>query len=406
MKVIPMQSRRVFLKNSTAAVGLSAVAGFPNLAVGSAATEKRLLFVILRGGLDGLTAVPPYADPNYRSARGTLAVPPPGARDGAIALDRQFGLHPALAPLMPFYRRGELLVMHALSIPEPTRSHFVAQDLLETGAPRGEPLRNGWLNRVLSHLPQTGSRLGLSVGYEIPTILRGNNPVASWAPSWLPEATPDLLDKLADIYQDDPLLSKALNEGRYAREMSERVIGGNDVMRRGNLRRERQFGTLAEAAARLLAAPDGARLAVIEMGGWDTHTNQVNRLQRNLQLLGNGLAVIPKSLGTAWKDTVVVVATEFGRTVRANGTKGTDHGTASAALVLGGSVAGGRVATDWPSLAPDRLYKNRDLAATADIRGLFKAVLRDHFGLSHIDVERSIFPDSANAKPPPGKIIS
>tara|TARA_Y100001970_G_scaffold55239_2_gene69995 strand:- start:2268 stop:3488 length:1221 start_codon:yes stop_codon:yes gene_type:complete len=405
MKVKPMSSRRVFLQNSAAAIGLSAVAGFPNLAVGRVATEKRLLFVILRGGLDGLTAVPPYADPHYRPARGALAVPPPGERDGAIDLDNRFGLHPALERLMPLYRRGELLIMHAISIPAPTRSHFVAQDLLETGAPKGEPLRQGWLNRALSYFPVTDTRLGLSVGYEIPNVLRGNNPVASWAPSWLPETRPDLLDKLADIYQDDPLLSKALAEGRYAREMSNRIIGGKDMMRSGNLRRERQFGTLTKAAGRLLAAPDGARLAVIEMGGWDTHTNQVNRLKRNLKLLGNGLATIPDSLGSAWRDTVVVVATEFGRTVHTNGTKGTDHGTGSAAFILGGSVAGGRVASYWPGLAPNRLYKNRDLAATTDIRGLFKAVLRDHFGISHVDVETSIFPDSASAKTPPGKII-
>ena len=399
-----MLSRRSFLITSGTA-GLHTVLGIPGLAFAGAETDKRLLFVILRGGMDGLSAFPPYGDPDYRAARGALALPAPGRDDGAIDLDGHFGLHPALRPLEDFYRRGEMLVVQAIAIPGRSRSHFVAQDVLENGVSSAHATNDGWLNRTLGLLPQNGFRLGLALGYDMPPVLRGPVPVSSWAPARLPAAAPNLLDQLGILYDGDTVLATALAEGRKAQAMTERVLGSTGGMKRGNLRNQNQFAGLVEAAARLLAAPEGARIAVTEMGGWDTHTNQEARLRRNLGLLSKGLAKLPELLGPVWRDTVVMVATEFGRTVRVNGTRGSDHGTAGAAFLLGGAVAGGRVATSWPGLARDQLHDNRDLAPTTDMRGLFKTVLRDHFGIPAKQLETVVFPGSLDAKRPPGRVI-
>jgi uncharacterized protein (DUF1501 family) len=390
---------------TTGAAGLAGVAGFPGLAIAEASTDKRLLFIILRGGLDGLTAFPPYGDPQFQALRGALAIPAPGQEDGAIDLDGHFGLHPAMHPLEPLYRQGEMLVLQAIAIPERTRSHFVAQDVLESGAAKAHANDDGWLNRALGLLPQESTRLGLAVGYDMPPVLRGSVPVSSWAPARLAASAPDLLDKLGALYESDPVFARALAEGRRAQAMTGSVLGRDGGMKRGNLRNQNQFGVLVQAAARLLAAPEGARIAVAEMGGWDTHTNQNNRLRRNLGILAKALAELPELLGPAWQNTVVMVATEFGRTVRINGTNGSDHGTATAAFLLGGAIAGGRVAALWPGLGRDQLHENRDLKPTSDIRGLFKTVMRDHFSLPSARLETVVFPNSEGAKPPPGRII-
>jgi uncharacterized protein (DUF1501 family) len=402
-----MGTRRDFLAGVTGA-GLWTGIGMPRLAFAAAPVEQRLLLVVLRGGMDGLAAVPPYADPHFASLRGTLAIAPPGRDGGAIDLDGRFGLHPALQPLEQFYRREELLPLHAIAIPLRTRSHFDAQDVLENGATSAHATPDGWLNRALALLQGEDRRFGLAVGYAVPAVLRGPVPVANWAPATLPSSSPDILDTLAYLYRDDPLFHKALAEGRQAKLMTADVMKGSDTKARGNLRNPGQFRTLATAAGRLLAAPDGPRIGVIEMGGWDTHANQGNgsgRLARNLSLLAQGLALLPDILGPAWNKTVVAVVSEFGRTVRVNGSGGSDHGTAGAAFLLGGAVAGGRVATRWPGLSPDSLFENRDLAPTSDIRALFKAILQDHFGLNRTALETRVFPASNGIKGPPGPLI-
>lgn len=401
-----MTTRRQFIARASGA-GLIAASGLPGLAFAAAPTDRRLVLVILRGGMDGLAALPPYGDPAYGSLHGKLAIAPAGRAGGALRLDGMFGLHPALAPLHRFYQRGELLPVHAVAIAQRTRSHFDAQDVLENGAARAHAVPDGWLNRALRALHAGDRRLGLAVGYAVPPVLRGDVPVASWAPARLPAAPPALLDKLARLYTGDPVLGSALAEGRRAQDMAKKVLG-DSKMKGGNLRSPGRFKTLAEAAGRLLGAADGARIGVIEMGGWDTHANQGahdGRLARNLSLLAGGLAALAERLGPAWRDTVVIAATEFGRTARMNGTRGTDHGTASAAFLLGGAVAGGRVAARWPGLAPDALYQNRDLAPTSDMRALFKTVLRDHLGIAQGTLDRDIFPGSAGAPPPPGALI-
>ena len=402
-----MSTRRNFLAGVTGA-GIWTGVGMPGLALAAAPVEQRLLLVILRGGMDGLAALAPYADPNFASLRGKLAIAPPGRDGGAIDLDGRFGLHPALRPLEPFYRREELLPIHAVAIPLRTRSHFDAQDVLENGATNAHETPDGWLNRSLALLQDEDRRLGLAVGYAIPAIMRGPVPVASWAPAKLPPSSGNLLDTLAGLYRDDPLFHKALTEGRRAKAMTANVMGGPGSMARGNLRSPGRFKTLVSAAGRLLAAPDGPRVGVVEMGGWDTHANQGSgsgRLARNLSHLAEGLVLLPEILGPAWDKTVVAVVSEFGRTVRINGSGGSDHGTAGAAFLMGGAVAGGRVVTHWPGLSPENLFENRDLAPTSDIRALFKTVLRDHFKMNSSGLETRVFPNSSGIKGPPGRLI-
>lgn len=398
-----MTSRRDFLAG-TAALGLSSAIAMPSLTLAAIPGDKRFVLVILRGALDGLAALPPVGDPDYAGLRQGLALKPAGQPGGVIDLDGFFGMHPAMEALEPFYRNGQLLPVHAVAGPQRTRSHFDAQDVLENGADRAHKTQAGWLNRALAELQrgQTNRRFGLAIGYDVPLVLRGGVPVASWAPARVPPSSASLLDRLSGLYETDAVFARALNEGIAARQMAAKAMGGTMAKGGGNLRRPNRFATLVDAAGRLLAEPDGARIAVLEMGGWDTHANQGaadGRLARNLLLLSKGLASLPDRLGPLWKDTVVAVVTEFGRTVRVNGTGGTDHGTASAAFLVGGAVDGGRVAGRWPGLAASNLYQGRDLAPTTDMRGMMKGVLRDHLGLASSTLDKTVFPDSSGVRP-------
>jgi uncharacterized protein (DUF1501 family) len=401
--------------------------GIP-VALAAATTNKRFVFVILRGALDGLAAVPPYADPNYRSVRGSLALNAPGEADGVLDLDGRFGLHPALQPLQAIYQARELAVVHAVATPYRSRSHFDGQDLLENGTSRPHGAADGWLNRTIGLLGRGEQRLGLAVGQVVPLVLRGPNPVGSWAPQQMPELNSDFLGRLVHLYGPDPVLGPAINEGIRAQHLADAVLrepadadagradaGRPDPARADGGRMEQQQGrgrmaaagaprpggvaVAAQAVGRLLAAPQGARVAVLEIGGWDTHSGQNNRLPPVLRMLADGLVALKTGLGPAWSETVVVVATEFGRTAAPNGTNGTDHGTAGMSLVLGGKVAGGKVVGTWPGL--NRLFENRDLAPTTDLTGVLKAALVDHLGLPAAAVDRVVFPDSGAARPVP-----
>ena len=395
-----MLSRRLFL-TGLAGAGLGAALGMPGLSFATIPGNARFVLVILRGGMDGLAAFPPYADPHYRSARGKLALAAPGEENGVLDLDGQFGMHPALSPLHPFFQKQELLLFHAVAVAKPTRSHFDAQDILENGTDQAHTHDDGWLNRSLAALGGGDQRLGLAVGHDIPLVMRGNTPVASWAPSRLAAAPPGLLDSLEFMYEDDPVLGPALRDGRRAKRMAKEALGESAPMSRGNPRGNprspAQFDKLTAAAGRLLRQPSGARIAVIDMNGWDTHANQgvdTGRLARNLGALADGLIKLPEQLGPEWRHTVVTVVTEFGRTVRMNGSRGTDHGTGGAAFLLGGAVAGGRMLTSWPGLSPQALYEDRDLAPSTDMRAIFKSVLHQHLGLSTSALEQDIFPNS------------
>lgn len=383
-----MTLRRRFLLGLTASLAL----GGARLArAAGPAGEARLVVVLLRGALDGLAAVPPYADPDYARHHGELALPEPGQDGGALDLGGRFGLHPRLAKLHAMYAASEALVVHAVAGPWRSRSHFEAQDLLEAGAERR--LDSGWLNRALRALgpePPGAARHGLAVGVEVPLLLRGPTPVGAFAPPGPQRVEASVLAELARLHQADPLLGPAYQEGLRARGFSAAVLAGQEVPPgdRG------AFPALAAAAGQLLAQPLGPRVAALDMVGWDTHAFQAARLAGPLTMLDNGLDALRLALGEAWRHTAVLVMTEFGRTVRLNGTRGTDHGTAGAAFLLGGAVAGGRVLADWPGLAERQLFQNRDLAPTRDLRALAKALLRDHLGLPAAAVEAA-FPGSA-----------
>jgi uncharacterized protein (DUF1501 family) len=382
--------------------------GLPRFAFASAPTDNRLVVVILRGAMDGLAAVPPYGERRYAERRAGLALPMPGEADGILPLAQGFGLNPSLAPLLPLWAAKELLIVPATSGGYQTRSHFDAQDLLETGLATRSGNLAGWLNRALVELqPQAGTRrLGLAMGSAVPLMLRGSVPVASWEPPDMKAAAPTLLAAMTRLYAEDPLFGPALADGIKAQNLSDEVLG-SEMGPDGKPAKSLGFGpaafrTVADAAGGLLAAKDGPRIAVMEMGGWDTHVGQgtvKGRLANNLAGFADGLSHLKQSLGEVWSRTVVVCVTEFGRTVAPNGTGGTDHGTASVTLVLGGAVRGGRIAGDWTGL--DQLEENRDLRAATDIRAVLKGVLRDHLGLAPARLDGAVFPESGAVRAMP-----
>jgi uncharacterized protein (DUF1501 family) len=394
-----MIGRRDILKLTAGSAAAFSVLGLPNAVFAELPGDRRFVVVLLRGALDGLAAVPPLADAQYREKRGALALPAPGEADGCLALDKTFALHPALAPIFPYWQKGELLFIHASGNGYRTRSHFDGQDLMESGLSAKTGVSDGWLNRALGDLQHGNRRLGLAVGGAVPLILRGKVEVASWEPpGGLRDASPEFIAALEPLYRQDRLLGPALAEGLTAQHFSESVLG--DDMKGGRGFGPKNFAPLAAAAGKLLAAPDGPRIAVLDMGGWDTHVNQgaaQGRLAQNLAGYADGLDAFAKSMGEAWRQTVVVAVTEFGRTVAVNGNDGTDHGTASVLLVMGGAVKGGRIAGDWPGLA--RLQDDRDLRVATDSRSVMKGVLRDHLGADSATLDRKVFPGTGGLRP-------
>lgn len=394
-------SRRQFLGLVAGGAGVFTLASLPGAVFAAVSGDLRFVVVLLRGALDGMAAVAPIGDPLYLEKRGAIALKPPGDSGGTIALDQFFALHPALGAVEPYYRSGELLFVHAAGNGYHTRSHFDAQDLMETGLTVKQGESDGWLNRAIVLL-QGGdkARLGLAVGGAVPLILRGKAQVASWEPQGVGAIDNDLIAALGRIYARDPLLGPALAEGIKAQAFSSSVLGDDTMAKGGMGFGPKAFAALAQAAGKLIAAPRGPRIAALDMGGWDTHVNQgaeTGRLAQNMEGFAAGLDALAKAMGPAWHQTVVVAVTEFGRTVAVNGNNGTDHGTASVVFVMGGAVKGGRVAGDWPGLA--QLQDNRDLRMTTDARAVMKAVLRDHFGLARNVLDTKVFPDTAGIKP-------
>lgn len=393
-----MLRRRDILKTVGAA---TLAAALPGAAFARAETQARFVLLILRGAADGLAVAAPYGDGNYRRLRGDLALAAPGSTGGLLKLDGLFGLHPALAGVHRAYDERGALVVHAVASPYRERSHFDGQDVLENGGAAVGLLRDGWLNRALGPLGGTlGQEAAIAMAQNTPLVLRGANSVTSWAPSRLPDTDEDTIARLQDLYAGDEFFSTRLAQALRSQDIAAAENGMDARPARGNDAAE--LRTTMDAAARFLTAPDGPRIAVVEAGGWDTHANQgavTGLLANRLRGLDEGLAALRAGLGDAWSDTVVAVVTEFGRTARVNGTRGTDHGTAAAALLLGGAVNGGRVVADWPGLREAELFEGRDLRPTLDLRSLWKGVLRDHLGLDEAYVERVVFPASASARP-------
>lgn len=376
-----------------------AALGMPGLSLAALPTDQRFIFVLLRGGMDGLAAVPPYADPAYRSARGSLAIDDPNGEQGARDLNGYFGLHPSMENFHNLYRAGDLAVFHAMATPYRNRSHFDAQRLLEVGGNQLGQVRDGWMNRMLGLYGAAGSNLGIAFNQTIPLILSGEVPVASWAPGG-GEASPEFLERLSQVYASDPLFSQLLNQAIAADAIADQAnaeMAGRDVRGRG--RAQVLQRTLA-TAAEMMKAENGHRMAVIEIGGWDTHANQgsVNgTLANQLGQLDEGLGMLQRELQPVWDKTAILVMTEFGRTVAVNGTLGTDHGTGGVAFLAGGAVNGGHVLTKWPGLDQTQLYEGRDLMPTLDSRSILKSVMAQHLGLPSGDVDRWVLPNSGNA---------
>ncbi|MDJ0751715.1 MAG: DUF1501 domain-containing protein [Woeseiaceae bacterium] len=389
-----MMNRRELLR----AMGLTAFASnVPGLAFARAETDARLVLIVLRGAVDGLALAAPYGDENYRDVRGELALSRPGTSNGLLDLDGFFGLHPSLKGVHKRFADGEATVIHAIASPYRSRSHFDGQDILENGGNTVGGLRDGWLNRALAPIA-SDHEIAIALAQNTPLVLRGDNSVTSWAPSRLPDADDSTIGRLQRLYADDEFFATRLEQALNSQEIAEGMAGSGT--RRGN--DARQFEELMTSAARFLIAPDGPRIAVVELGGWDTHANQgaaSGALANRFAALDTGIANLRAGLGAAWQDTAVAVVTEFGRTVHVNGTRGTDHGTATAALLLGGAVRGGKVVADWPGLGNSDLYAGRDLQPTADLRSLFKGVLEQHLAVDPGFVEKTVFPDSKTVRP-------
>ena len=382
--------------------------------------KSRFVLIIMRGALDGLATVAPYGDTDYAGLRGEFALRAPGEAGGALALNGFFGLHPSLGFLQQCYAARELTVFHALASPYRERSHFDGQDVLENGSPRAHALQSGWLNRALALSPGQAREAGVALGQNVPLVMRGPAQVTSWSASKLGALDEDTLARITDLYAGDTLLSVRLADAlaadaiasgdgagsaaatapdTAARDMS---AAGTPPPARPAQANGARYAEVVRAAAGFLRQEAGPRVAMFDTTGWDTHANEAGaegQFAGRLAALDQGLATLKQELGPVWSDTAVLLVTEFGRTAAINGTRGTDHGTATAALLVGGAVAGGRVIADWPGLSARALYEGRDLAPTLDLRSVLKGVLQEHLLVPPRELERTVFPDSTAARP-------
>jgi len=402
-----MLTRRIFLKSTGLALVSFGVA--PRVLLRTAYAQgsrrkKALVVVFQRGACDGLNVVVPFGENAYRQMRPTIAIPAPGAgREGALDLDGFFGLHPALEPLLPLWKEGTLAPVHAIGSPDATRSHFDAQDFMESGTPGLKATEDGWLNRLVQSQPDPEATpfRAVSMTPTLPRILSGraaavamanirdfdlrgggNGPAARGFEEMYEGAVHDVLHGTGQETFEAIQFLKKSDPGRYQPAPGAEYPRG-------------RYGESLKQVAQLLKADVGVEVAFTDVGGWDHHAAEggvQGQLAARLKEFGEALAAFRRDLGDGMQDVVVVTMTEFGRTARENGNRGTDHGHASFAFVLGGDVRGGRVHGRWPGLAPDRLYEGRDLAITTDFRDLLGEVLSRHLGAR--DLSR-VFPGYA-----------
>ena len=379
-------SRRAALKFA-GALGVTFLAA-PALA--DDAARRKLVVIVCRGAMDGLSVSPPLGDANYERLRGPIAIP----ADKVLKLDGDFGLHPKLAGIHDLALAGQARIAPAVAIPQRIRSHFEAQDLLETGGDRLYEATTGWLNRALAHQGRGAPITALSIGAQSPLILKGPVQTQSWSPGG--KMTTDInrvSSILQDLYRADPLLGPALASGLQTEATADALDGGVS----SNARDVKGF---AVTAGKFLTAEGGPSVAVLSLDGFDTHANQgaaEGQLANRLKTLDDVVDGLRQGLGPAWSQTVVVAVTEFGRTAHVNGTGGTDHGTASTLILAGGNLKRGGVIGDWPTLRDAALFENRDLAPTLDVRQVFKGVLADHLGLDRRVLDNQVFPNSRGA---------
>jgi uncharacterized protein (DUF1501 family) len=378
--------------------------------------DPRFLALILRGALDGLAAVAPVGDPAWVGLRGDDALTLDG-KTPALRLDNFFALNPAMPNLHGMFQGNEAIIVHATATPYRERSHFDGQDVLESGLTKPGASDSGWLNRALAGLTAGGrvdpnGSKAFAVGPVTPLVVRGAAPVLSWAPERVLPASPDTAQRLLDLYrQSDQKLAKVLEDNAkltviaQAGDMGRNASGPKTIA--GPAQVSAYFAEAAGTAAKFLARPDGPRVGALALDGWDTHYNEGianGRLSQLLGALDAALAAVKTNMGTAWRETVVALVTEFGRTARINGTDGTDHGTGTVALLAGGALKGGRVVADWPGLTDADLYEDRDLKATTDLRAVLKGLLKDHLRADERTLAENVFPGSASVRPMAGLI--
>jgi len=395
--------------------------GVPALAADADLARRKVVVIICRGGMDGLSVAPPVGDPDYQALRGELAL------KDALPLDGTFALHPQLTAAHALAKAGEARIAPAIATPDRARSHFEAQDVLESGAAGVYSVSSGWLNRAVEVLQARRKTDAISIGPTAPLILRGKVQTASWSPGRTVDAEARLPTLLADLYRDDPLLGPALARGLATETMAKDVAAmtaqpvsmtgppgaagftGATPMQAQLVRGAAQQGreasrVLGTSLAGFMREPGGPTVAAISLDGFDSHANQAGLIATRLAALDAVIDGLHQGLGPEWKNTVVLVATEFGRTARVNGTAGTDHGTASTALVLGGALKPAGIVGDWPTLKASALFENRDVAPTLDMRGLFKGVLAEHMALDKAALEQVVFPQSAAVRPVAGLV--
>ncbi len=362
-------------------------------------SPKRLIAIFLRGAVDGLNVVVPYGDSAYYDARPLIAIAPPNQASGALDLDGHFGLHPALAPLMPLWQQGSLAFVHASGSQDKTRSHFDAQDYMESGTPGIKTTQDGWMNRLLAVLPTPTPVKAVNLGEATPRILSGkmsvaNLPLGRGAARPLPVDRPQIGSAFDQLYSGNDSLSKAYQEGRAARGQllsdlqQEMMNANNGAPPPGG------FAGDAQQLARVMVKDPQVQLAFLALGGWDTHVNEGGsngQLARNLKSLGDGLSALAQGLGPVYSDTAIIVMSEFGRTVHENGNGGTDHGHGNAMWLLGGGIKGGKIYGEWPGLSKDQLFEGRDLAITTDFRDVISTVLANHLQLDDGKIN-TVFP--------------
>ncbi|HLL27186.1 MAG TPA: DUF1501 domain-containing protein [Xanthobacteraceae bacterium] len=378
--------------------------------------DPRFLTIILRGALDGLGTVAPVGDPDWIALRGDKALRLEGEH-AALPLDSFFALNPAMPNFYRLYKAGQATVVHATATPYRERSHFDGQDILESGLPKPGAVDTGWLNRAFASI-EPGGRVdkgheAFAVGPVTPLVVRGPAPVLSWTPPRLPPASDDTLMRLLDLYRHtDPVLARALEErmglAAIARAGGISQDPNNPAAKQAGVAQVRAyFAEAAGSAAKFLARPEGPRVGALAFDGWDTHANEGasdGRLSQLLGALDGAIAAIETEMGPAWKETVAAVVTEFGRTARINGTDGTDHGTATVALLAGGALKGGRVIADWPGLKTENLQDGRDLKPTTDLRAVLKGVLKDHLRVADDALASKVFPGSSAVRPATGLV--
>ena len=381
-------NRRQFLIQSSlfSASSLIGVGTHDWVAQGFAATNpqpQRLIVVLLRGAIDGLSVVIPYQEPTYYTDRPTIAIPQPGQLNGALDLDGQFGLHPALAPLLPLWQQKSLAFVHACGSNDETRSHFDAQDYLESGTPGVKITRDGWMNRLLGVMSDKSPIQAVSVGATTPRILLGKRVVANLASGRSAGSRqqidqPQISSAFDRLYTNNDPLSQTYREARAARTELLKDLAAEMKMANNGATLPNGFPDDAQRLARLMARDPRIQVSYLAVGGWDTHINQgaaQGQLARNLEQLGKGLVALQTGLGAAYQQTTIVVMSEFGRTVKENGNGGTDHGHGNVMWLLGGGILGGKVYGKWTGLEPAQRYQGRDLAVTTDFRDVLGTVL-------------------------------